>query len=117
MTWIQTDTAELTTRWTPQDTKAFADSGGIGHREWFNVDTGAAYLLASNGEWRTGGTFHLLWKSPTATEATDVTALLWPAKRRRYSADPQEWTEVQGELIDLIDTLLEAQSLSDRVRT
>ncbi|GAA1769225.1 hypothetical protein [Nostocoides vanveenii] len=117
MTWIRTCTSKLTAKWSPQDTERFRSHGGIGHIEWFNLDTGAGYLLATDGEWRTGGAFHLLWKTPGSANAIDVSSLLWPvSKDTTFSADPNDWSAVQARLSHYIDRLLGAEELVERVR-
>ncbi|MCG8656762.1 hypothetical protein [Yimella sp. NH-Cas1] len=116
MTWIRTGTSKTTDRWNPQDTERFRPHGGIGHIEWFNLDTGAGYLLATDGEWRTGGAFHLLWKASSATEAVDVSSLLWPiARNTAFPADPNAWSAVKTRVSDYVDRLLDAEDLTERV--
>lgn len=111
MTWINTESSRRTERWVAEDTQACTGDIGLAHREWFNIDTGAGYLLACDGDWRTGGKFHLLFKAPGQNTATDVSQLLWPTKTA-FSADAQVLSQVRSDLLTFIDHLLGSKSLS-----
>lgn len=116
MTWIRTGSSDLTGRWGSADTENFARHGGIGHIEWFNIDTGAGYLLATDGEWRTGGKFHLLFKSAGTQGAVDVSILLWPAEQTTFPIDPSEWSTIKSDLVKCVDQLLGAAALPAPMR-
>lgn len=78
MTWVYTDSELLTDRWSAVDFNGYALTAKISRVEWFNVDTGATYCLVSDGEWATGGRFHLLFKAPGSETAINVSRLLGP---------------------------------------
>lgn len=62
--------------------------GGIGALQWVNVTHNAAAIVAADGDWRTGGTFHL-WISPGAGTLPYEVGFKSPI--RLDEGDPSGW--------------------------
>jgi len=81
--------------------------GGIGHTEFVNFTTGAAMLLACDGEWRTGGEFRVFHLAPSGA-VSDVSTLLWKMSRS-FPVDSDKWSTIKSECVDYVVALLGAK--------
>lgn len=104
--WYRTGTAGFTGVWTKTDLPAREPDGGIGYVEWLNLATGAALLLACDGQWRTGGKFRLFYKRPGSDVAVETDELLWPVQHS-FGIDSSEWSVVQTRCVRYIDALVD----------
>lgn len=68
--------------------------GGIGHIQWVNVTHNVAAILAGDGEWTTGGTFHL-WISPGA--GTRPYEVAWKNPIGFPEGEPSGWQDPKEE--------------------
>ena len=87
--------------------------GGIGHSEFINFGTGAAMLLACDGEWRTGGEFRVFYLAPSGT-ISEVSRLLWKMDRT-FPVDSDEWSKVKARCVEYLVALLDAKPGHDAV--
>lgn len=66
--------------------------GGIGKIEWVNVTHDKAAILAADGGWKEGGTFHLWVSTGAGTRPYEVK---WTDPAKMDADDPSGWREVQ----------------------
>jgi len=142
MKWVRSDSGIPTDRWKYIYVSDIDPKGGIGFTEWFDMDSGAGYLLviykwdpfriripgltkrinlkATKPAKRPLGVnldyfeekYKLLWKSPGIKKEIDVSALL-PS----YSMSGLVGLVNPGmhpKIIDLVDQLLESETLTYR---
>lgn len=113
MTWIDLGAGvNVRARWHIDGFDQYAPNEGIGHNEWFNVHSGAGYLLAVNGNRRTGGWYRLFWKAPGSKDAEDMTSLLSGWSTEFTDEHSLHWTVVKEPLCRRVNALLEAVSIA-----
>ncbi|GAA1532240.1 hypothetical protein [Brevibacterium picturae] len=115
MSWIHVDSSAQTRSWGGTDFESYRPNGGIGHREWFETDTGAGYCLVAEGAGQTGGQYYLLFKANGSDKAVDVTQLLWPVETLKYpqDADSTLYSEVRAPIVAFVNELLGARPFKD----
>lgn len=114
MTWVYTDSEQLTGRWTAEDFAGYELTVTISCIEWLNVDTGATYCLVSDGLWETGGRVHLLFKAPRSEQAIDVTVLLGPIWLRYDPASTaKNYRKVREHVVNFMSKMLPATNVFD----
>lgn len=111
MTWFIFDTNAVRSAVWRSAVQDLAPHGGIGHAEFINFDTGAAMLVAADGEWRTGGRFRIFYRCPVG-EMTEVRDHLWRLKdaaRYPLGSDSTAWSDAKSSVISGLTELLAAR--------
>lgn len=111
--WIFTRN-ECSERWGNLNAVTIRPAGGMRASEWFNLDTGAGFMLMPDGKWNEGGRWHLFYLAPGSNIPANVDN--WLKVDARYPRNPVGWHAAEERCLEFVDFLLgDVEKLADIV--